>query len=164
MTFNTSSAIQTKRLGYLLGKNLFPAACLALSGELGSGKTCLVQGIVSGLGGDENNVTSPSYTLINQYKALQGIVYHADLYRLNSKDQIYELGLEENWGDGMVLIEWPELILHDLNRIGFMQIFLKALTECERRIELVPYGNAYQTVLNNLRREDISAFTFLCTL
>lgn len=83
---------------------------VALHGELGAGKTCFVQGLAAALG-LEMAVTSPTYTLINEYRGEHLRLYHVDTYRLNSPEEGYSLGLEELFESGeLVVIEWAERI------------------------------------------------------
>ncbi|HNQ18558.1 MAG TPA: tRNA (adenosine(37)-N6)-threonylcarbamoyltransferase complex ATPase subunit type 1 TsaE [Smithellaceae bacterium] len=107
----TSSAQQTKEIACLIGGKLKKGDILALSGELGSGKTCFVSGLARGLGiGEEYKITSPTFTLINEYPGRCNL-YHFDVYRLSGCAEFEELGYEEYfWGDGIVAIEWAEKI------------------------------------------------------
>lgn len=99
-----------ERLGQALASFLRPGDCLALFGELGAGKTCLVRGLAKGLGLDERLVSSPSFTLINEYPG-EVPLFHIDAYRLDSPEELEELGLEEYWdGPGVTVIEWAERI------------------------------------------------------
>ena len=96
-------------LGFKLGRTLAPGTVVALSGPIGSGKTTLTKGIASGLG-IEGIVTSPTFTLINEYEGTVP-VYHIDTYRLESVDEFEEIGGEELLYDkGVVIIEWSEKI------------------------------------------------------
>lgn len=135
INFNTDSARQTQQLGYQIGQRITLPACIALSGELGVGKTCLAQGIMRGVGVEEAYLTSPSYTLINQYRSPKGLVFHCDLYRLASLEEMEELGLDECLAEGIVLIEWPEKFISGLNKERFLHIELSCLGETERKIE-----------------------------
>jgi len=102
----THSPEETKTFGQRLSSRLKPGDVICLYGDLGSGKTCLVQGICRGWGVREP-VVSPSFTLLNEYQA-QNPVYHFDLYRLKSPDELQNIGFQEYlYGDGLVLIEWP---------------------------------------------------------
>ncbi len=105
----TESPDETQALGEKLGKTLKQGDVIALIGDLGSGKTCLTQGIARGVGIEPNElVSSPSYILINEYNGTLPI-YHIDLYRLENSEEIAELGLSEYVeGDGICIIEWAE--------------------------------------------------------
>jgi tRNA threonylcarbamoyladenosine biosynthesis protein TsaE len=103
---------ETLRLGAFLGKYLTNGSVIALSGELGSGKTCLAQGIARGLGvPDHLYVTSPSYTLVNEYPGRLRL-FHVDLYRIENLVELDEIGLDEIIGcDGVAVIEWAEKMI-----------------------------------------------------
>lgn len=105
------SAQQTWDLGLSIGKKLKEGDILALSGELGSGKTCFTGGLAGGLGVDEKyRITSPTFTLINEYPAKYNL-YHFDVYRIKNYSEFEDLGYEEYFcGKGVVVIEWAEKI------------------------------------------------------
>lgn len=103
----THSAAETRRLAQRLLKQLPGRAVLALHGDLGSGKTCFVQGLAEGLGIDQP-VTSPTFTLVHEYHGTRRLV-HADLYRIRGADDALSLGLDEYFEtDGVVALEWAE--------------------------------------------------------
>ena len=108
-TFKTENSEETQALGERLGKTLKQGDVIALIGDLGTGKTCLTQGIARGIGiAPDEIVSSPSYILINEYNGTVPI-YHIDLYRLENSEEIAELGLSEYVeGDGICIIEWAE--------------------------------------------------------
>ena len=108
-TFKSETPEETQALGERLGKTLKQGDVIALVGDLGTGKTCLTQGIARGVGiGPDEVVNSPSYILINEYTGAIPI-YHIDLYRLENSEEIAELGLSEYMeGDGICIIEWAE--------------------------------------------------------
>ena len=98
---------QTQSIGRLLGECALAGDVFLLSGELGAGKTCLTQGILWGLGGDEY-ARSPTFVLICEYPA-RLTLYHMDLYRLDSLDEIIDLGLDDYFfGEGVCVVEWAE--------------------------------------------------------
>jgi tRNA threonylcarbamoyladenosine biosynthesis protein TsaE len=102
------SADDLNRFGEALGRALAAPAVIGLSGELGSGKTTLVQAICRGLGAHAP-ATSPTYALVHQYDARGIPVYHVDCYRLKSPDEARDLGFEDMTRDrAIVLVEWPE--------------------------------------------------------
>ena len=107
--FKTESPAETQALGEQIGKTLKQGEVIALIGDLGTGKTCLTQGIARGVGiASDEVVNSPSYILINEYNGRIPI-YHIDLYRLEDSAEIAELGLSEYVeGDGICIIEWAE--------------------------------------------------------
>ena len=107
--FISHAAEETTRWGRELAARLKPPVLVLLFGELGSGKTTLTKGIVSGLGAAaEEEVTSPSFTLVHVYGG-EAKVYHADLYRIESLRDFESLGLEDVFSTpAVVILEWPE--------------------------------------------------------
>jgi tRNA threonylcarbamoyladenosine biosynthesis protein TsaE len=105
----THAAEQTTAWGREFAKRLQPPMLVLLSGELGSGKTTLTKGIVAGLGAaQENDVTSPTYTLVHVY-GQKGKVYHGDLYRVDSFQDFASLGMEDLFATpAIVVLEWAE--------------------------------------------------------
>jgi tRNA threonylcarbamoyladenosine biosynthesis protein TsaE len=105
--FSTSSPEETTGLGRLLAERLVPGAVVALTGELGSGKTVLVQGVALGLGFD-GYVSSPSFVIVNEYEGRLPI-YHIDLYRMDGPELLDGLGYRELfWSEGVALVEWAD--------------------------------------------------------
>ena len=105
----THSAEETIRWGREFAKRLKAPVLVLLTGDLGSGKTTLTKGLVSGLGAaDENDVTSPTFTLVHVY-GKQAKIYHADLYRIESFHDFETLGLEDLFaGPAVAIVEWSE--------------------------------------------------------
>jgi tRNA threonylcarbamoyladenosine biosynthesis protein TsaE len=108
----SKSPAETFRIGRILGEGLKAGDVVALTGELGSGKTCLTQGIACGLGVPENYaVTSPTFTLINEYPGREAALFHVDLYRLQGAADLADTGYEEYLsGGGVMVIEWADKI------------------------------------------------------
>ena len=103
----TASAAETLALGRRLASTLEPGDVLALRGDLGAGKTQLAKGIAAGLGIDPEDVTSPTFTLVQEHG--DGALLHLDLYRIESDDEAARLGLGDLLdGDAVALVEWPE--------------------------------------------------------
>jgi tRNA threonylcarbamoyladenosine biosynthesis protein TsaE len=128
----TDSAEQTQTLGEQLGRQLSSGDVVALIGEFGSGKTTIAQGICRGLG-VRGVVNSPSFTLINEYRGRYP-VYHLDCYRLESEEDLLDLGYEEYfYGDGICLIEWAEKAA-GLMPPGRIEIQLSRLGDTKRKI------------------------------
>ena len=107
MAVVTNSAAETRALGERLAGKLKPGDVVLLEGELGAGKSELARGVAKGLGVRET-VTSPSFTILNVYESGTIPLYHFDWYRLESAEELYELGMDEYLGgDGAALVEWP---------------------------------------------------------
>ena len=107
VSLTTDSPEQTQSVGRLLGAHARAGDVFLLSGDLGAGKTCLTQGILWGLGGEEY-ARSPTFVLICEYHA-RLTLYHMDLYRLDSIDEIIDLGLDDYFlGAGVCVVEWAE--------------------------------------------------------
>lgn len=109
MQIVTKNPEETLAFGKNLGKGLNPGDIVLLFGELGSGKTTLVQGIANGLGLEKGEyVRSPTFTIINEYRG-RCPIYHIDLYRLQSSAEVENLGLEEVlFGEGVAVVEWAD--------------------------------------------------------
>ncbi len=106
--FISHSEDQTLQIARDLGQSLIGDEIICLYGDLGAGKTVFAKGLAAGLGlMDVNQVCSPSFTLMNIYKA-RVPVYHLDFYRLNSREEIEDLGWEDFMGEGVIIIEWAE--------------------------------------------------------
>ena len=107
-TFISHSPAETESLGEQWGLDATPGLVIGLSGDLGAGKTQLVKGIARGLGVTAR-VHSPTFTLVNEYSGGRLKLFHLDLYRLETRDQIIAAGLEEYLQpDGVAVIEWAE--------------------------------------------------------
>jgi tRNA threonylcarbamoyladenosine biosynthesis protein TsaE len=109
-----NSEAETHLLARELAATLNAGDVLLLSGDLGAGKTTFVRGLAEGLGVDPGEVSSPTFTLVHEYRGGRLTLYHADLYRLE-RAATGELGLEEiGVRDGVLAIEWPDRLAHDL--------------------------------------------------
>ncbi len=108
-SYNADSQTQTHRLGHSLGHFADTGLVVAISGELGAGKTLFVRGVVDGLGGSPRDVSSPTFVLLQHYEARLPI-HHADAYRLRSENEFLDLGTDEWLGHGITLIEWADRI------------------------------------------------------
>ncbi len=103
----THSVQETRAAGAALAERLKPGDVVALEGDLGAGKSELTRGIARGLGVTET-VTSPSFTILNVYTSGRCPLYHFDWYRLESAEELYEMGMDEYLGgDGIAVVEWP---------------------------------------------------------
>jgi len=127
---------ETFSLGMILGDLCVPGDVIALSGELGAGKTCLTTGIARGLGVSEKYlVTSPTFTLVNEYRGRLDL-FHLDLYRLAGCEDLDDIGYEEYcYGRGITVVEWAEKIMDSLPE-GSIFVSLKYVDEMTREIRL----------------------------
>ena len=108
-TFISKSEQDTINFATNYAKNLKPGNIIVLTGELGSGKTKFVQGILKYFG-LENEISSPTFTIVNEYTSSNVNIYHFDVYRLEDPDEFYAIGGEEYFEKGICLIEWGERI------------------------------------------------------
>ena len=134
-TFYTNTPAETEKIGHIIGQTLVKRDIVALIGDLGAGKTCLTRGLALGLGLPlPQKVTSPSYSLINEYEGYTPI-YHIDLYRIDQCEDVWGLGLDEYLeGEGVCIIEWANIILQELPS-HTIEIKLSWLDENRRSIE-----------------------------
>ena len=114
MQITTHSADETQALGEKLAERLRPGDVIAYFGDLGAGKTALTRGIAHGLG-IEDNVTSPTYTIVNEYLSGRLPLFHFDMYRLSSSDELFDIGWEDYLARGGVCaVEWSENVVDAL--------------------------------------------------
>lgn len=131
----SESPEQTRDIAARFARSLPRGAVVAITGELGAGKTHFVQGLAQALG-CPGPVTSPTFTLVHEYLGTEGIVYHVDLYRLENARETLAIGLDEIWGAGRAtLIEWPER-LGSLLPADALRVSLRIVSETRRDIDL----------------------------
>lgn len=142
MALLSKSPEETFRIGRILAEGLRAGDVVALVGELGSGKTCLTQGIASGLGVPEGYaVTSPTFTLVNEYPGRQMSLYHLDVYRLTGCADLSEMGYDEYLsGRGVTVIEWAEKIREAVPDDALL-VVMTYLEEYIRNIEIITCQN-----------------------
>ena len=134
MEYITHSPAQTEAVGAALAARLTPGAVIAYRGDLGAGKTAFTRGLARGLGVKEN-VTSPTFTIVNEYLSGKMPLFHFDMYRLGSEDELFDIGWEDYLERGGVCaVEWSE------NVWGAMEdaivVTISRLDEDTRRIEI----------------------------
>lgn len=123
------SRLETETLGLVLGIHAPAGTVIALYGDLGSGKTLLTKGIAKGMGIDEP-VTSPTFTIVNQYLNGRCVLNHMDIYRVNDEEELYELGIEEYFDrDSVSVVEWPEILGGILPQDAVTICFTKHMAE-----------------------------------
>ena len=132
MEFITHSPEQTEAVGAALGKRLQPGAVIAYQGDLGAGKTAFTRGVACGLGAKES-VTSPTYTIVNEYLSGKYPLFHFDMYRLASSDDLFDIGWEDYLDRGGVCaVEWSENVSDAME--GAIIVTIEKLGEDSRKI------------------------------
>ena len=134
MEFITTSPEQTEQVGAALAAQLTPGTIIAYRGDLGAGKTAFTRGLAKGLGAAEP-VTSPTYTIVNEYLSGRIPLFHFDMYRLRSADDLFDIG----WDDylergGVCAVEWSENVTEAMENAIWVRI--ERLSDEERRITI----------------------------
>lgn len=136
MQITTHSADETQALGQRLAKRLLPGDVIAYFGDLGAGKTALTRGIAQGLGVTDL-VTSPTYTIVNEYLTGRIPLFHFDMYRLGSSDELFDIGWEDYLARGGVCaVEWSENVEDALRDAIHITIEKDPLEPDTRRITI----------------------------
>jgi len=134
MEFITNSPMETEAVGEALGKVLSPGSILAYLGDLGAGKTAFTRGLARGLGATEQ-VTSPTYTIVNEYLSGRMPLFHFDMYRLTSSDDLWDIGWEDYLDRGGVCaVEWSENVADAMENA--ITVCIQKLGEDSRKITI----------------------------
>ena len=134
MQFITNAPEETEALGEKLAKLLRPGTVLAYLGDLGAGKTAFTRGLVRGLGCRET-VTSPTYTIVNEYLGGRLPLFHFDMYRLTSSDDLWDIGWEDYLDrQGVCAVEWSENVPEAM--AGALTVRIEKLGDSVRRITI----------------------------
>ena len=134
MEFITNSPAETEKVGAALGKTIKPGTVIAYRGDLGAGKTAFTRGLARGLGSTEL-VTSPTYTIVNEYLGGRMPLFHFDMYRLASSDDLWDIGWEDYLDrNGVCAVEWSENVEDALEMP--IVITIEKLGEDSRRITI----------------------------
>ncbi len=142
MEYITNSPEETENIGFLLGNVLKPNTVLAYTGDLGAGKTAFTRGLARGLGATDR-VTSPTYTIVNEYLSGRLPLFHFDMYRLSSSDELWDIGWEDYLTRGGVCaVEWSENVEDALE--SPVQIRIEKLDENTRKITIL--GGGYENI------------------
>ena len=148
----TNSPAETRALGCHLAAQLRPGDVLLLLGDLGAGKSELTRGIARGLG-VSSPVASPSFTILNVYDEGRIPLYHFDWYRLNSAEELYEMGMDEYLGgDGVAVVEWPSRCPEAVPE-KYLEVRIDPLDDCAREIALIPRGGFRELSLEAMENE-----------
>jgi tRNA threonylcarbamoyladenosine biosynthesis protein TsaE len=159
VTITSHTPWQTEQIGSLLGSLLATGDIIALCGELGTGKTTLVRGMARGIGLEEGEVASPSFTLVNEYAGGGPLakgplrLFHIDLYRLADARELIAIDYEEYLtADGAVVIEWADRIPQAIPAEA-LWIMLRYLTSESREMVLRAQGDRYKMMIEELQRK-----------
>ena len=145
------SAEQTRRVGMRLGALLHPGDLVALVGDLGSGKTTLVQGIASGWG-SLDPVSSPTFVIVNVYRHSNGLrLFHLDAYRLNGSTDALDLDLDIMLDQGPMIVEWAERVQSALPEQG-LWVHMSYIDEVQRDLMFSGRGQYYEELLSRFRK------------
>lgn len=140
---------QTRDIGFKLGKLLTPRSVVCLIGDLGAGKTTMTQSLAQSLEVDDY-ITSPTFTIVNEYEGKMPL-YHFDVYRIGSSDEMYDIGFDEYInGDGVCIIEWANLI-EDILPDEYLHIEMN-YKENGREMILTPKGEKYEEIVKELTK------------
>ena len=132
MEFITNSPEETELVGMKLASGLTPGTVIAYEGDLGAGKTAFTRGLAKGLGASET-VTSPTYTIVNEYLSGRLPLFHFDMYRLTCSDDLWDIGWEDYLDRGGVCaVEWSENVADAMD--GAVRVCIQKLGEDTRRI------------------------------
>ena len=135
MEFITNSPEETEKVGMALGQVLSPGTVLAYEGDLGAGKTAFTRGLAKGLGATEQ-VTSPTYTIVNEYLSGRMPLFHFDMYRLGSSDDLWDIGWEDYLERGGVCaVEWSENVADAME--GAVRVCIEKISEDVRKITIL---------------------------
>jgi tRNA threonylcarbamoyladenosine biosynthesis protein TsaE len=150
-TFLARDESDTERLGRALAELLPEGAVVALNGELGAGKTRLVQAVAAGCDVDRRDVVSPTFVLVHEYHGNRPI-YHLDAYRLNDLEEFLQLGVTEYFGaPNLVFVEWADRVAQCLPDER-LEITIRAQGDRERIFDITAHGAEYAGVVSSLRR------------
>lgn len=150
--FKTHSPQDTYEMGKIVARLLLPGQVICLAGDLGAGKTLLVQGIAAGLDIEEL-VTSPTFTVVNIYEGMHTL-YHFDLYRLDHPAELTDIGYYEYvFGSGIAVIEWPDKFPEEIPEERLWIEICRDKEENERIFKIEATGQAYEKVCEELKEK-----------
>ncbi len=152
MKIRCSSLQNTRRLAGILASYAHAGDIIALYGTLGAGKTAFTRFFIQSLTGEETEVPSPTFTLLQTYEAAAFEIFHYDLYRLEREEDVYDLGVEEAFYEAVNLIEWPE----KMGKLLPVRKILKVEITCEgeeRIFELSSENPSWEKRLNKMEKE-----------
>jgi tRNA threonylcarbamoyladenosine biosynthesis protein TsaE len=152
LRFKTASPAESLALGNCLGKLLRPGEVICLTGDLGAGKTLLVQGIAAAVK-IPSPITSPTFTIVNVYEGTYTL-YHFDLYRLEHPEELVDIGYYEYLnGDGIVVIEWPDKFPEELPKRHLWIEICRGKEADERCFLVTAHGDDYDRICEELKKK-----------
>lgn len=150
IVFESYNLDDTQKLGAVLEQSIPDGAVVSLVGSLGTGKTTLVRAIASAGGENPQDVSSPTFVLIQEYTAGRRPIYHFDAYRIADDDEFLELGPEEYFdSNGVTFVEWADRVENCLPE-SYIQIVVEHTGDNSRRYKISVMGNQFLNFLKNL--------------
>ena len=150
MKLVSHSENETKEIAKKIAKELKNGDVIILSGDLGSGKTKFTEGFLSYYG-LENEISSPTFTIVNEYKKGDINIYHFDVYRIEDLDEFYAIGGEEYFAKGICVIEWGEIIEQIVPKEHIKITFERNFeNENVRTLNIEAYGKSYEEIISKL--------------
>lgn len=151
-TYTSKNEFETINLAKKIASQLTKKDIIILTGDLGSGKTKFTQGILEYFG-LANEISSPTFTIVNEYPTPLCPLYHFDVYRLQSIEEFYAIGGDEYFENGICIIEWGEIIQEALPN-DYLQIKFERTLESQtlRTLTFTPFGKVNQNLINLLER------------
>jgi len=149
--FLSGSPAATLRFGRRLGERMTAGSVIALVGELGCGKTLFTRGLCTGLGVPENEVNSPTFAFVNEYRGRLP-VYHVDLYRIDDIESGFEIGILDyltRAEEGVIVLEWAEKV-QSLLPEDYLQVKFEVLSAQKRRLEFAVFGERSGALIRGL--------------
>ncbi len=152
----TKTPQELEYLGSRMAELMEPGDFIALDGDLGAGKTLMTQGMAKGLGVNEE-IVSPTFTIIHEYETGRLPLYHMDVYRLKHPDEMYDLGYEEYfYGEGVTVVEWAKII-EPLLPDEHLAMEILVVPE-GRELCFIPHGIRYERLIEELTGCDYSKY------
>ena len=152
LTIELSSLEKTEYFALKMSEHLFQGAVMLFWGDMGSGKTTFIKSLCSGLGVLPEKVTSPTYTLVNIYKCSWSI-FHVDLFRLTSPDQLYDMDREDLIADqGITMVEWPQMLQNYLTDEPILNLSFKTVSDNHRQLILESESREFDILFNTMEQ------------